>query len=92
MTLRDEINDHLIEMDESTMLMDGFDEALIGFAERINTPLLAVYDWNKMVDVLVERDGLEYEEAVEYISYNCAGAWVGDRTPMILYPFPHRDA
>ena len=92
MTLRDEINVYLSDLDESVLLMDGFDEAIIGFAERINTPLLAIYDWEKMVDILITRDGMEYEEAVEYISYNCMGAWVGERTPMImLHPFPHRD-
>ena len=93
MALRDEINTYLEELDENVLLMDGFDEALIGFAERINTPLIAIYDWNKMVEVLMTRDGMEYEEAVEYISYNCLGAWVGERTPLIMmFPFPHRDA
>jgi hypothetical protein len=39
-----------------------------------------------MVGVLIERDGMEYEDAVEYISYNCMGAWVGERTPIIVVP------
>jgi hypothetical protein len=73
-------------MDESALLMDGFEEAFIGFTRRINEPLLAVYDWEKMVDVLVQRDGMDYDEAVEYIDYNCLGAWVGERTPLIVMP------
>lgn len=92
-TLRNEVHEFLSELDESVVLMDGFDDAIIGFAERINTPLLAIYDWDKMVDILMTRDGMEYEEAVEYIAYNCMGAWVGDGTPMImLHPFRHREA
>ena len=83
---REQINEQLLEMDESTLLMDGFDEAFIGFSRRINEPVLAVYSYDKMVDVLVQRDGLDYDEAVEYIDYNCVGAWVGERTPIIVMP------
>lgn len=86
MPSRDEIDEALIEMDESALLMDGFDEAFIGFSRRVNEPLLAVYSWEKMVDVLIKRDGMDYEEAVEYIDYNVIGAWVGERTPIVVMP------
>ena len=84
--LRKQINEHLESMGENALLMDGFDEALIGFSQRINEPLLAVYSWEKMVDVCIERDGMDDEEAEEYISYNCIGAWVGEQTPIIVMP------
>lgn len=86
MPTRDEIHDALMDMDESALLMDGFDEAFIGFSRRINEPLLAVYSWEKMVDLLIERDGMEYEDAVEYIDFNVLGAWVGERTPIVVMP------
>lgn len=84
MVTRAQINEYLIEMDEATLLADGFEDALIGFAQRINEPLLAVYSYNKMVDVLIERDEMTYEEATEYIDFNVVGAWVGEHTPMIV--------
>lgn len=85
--LRKRINDFFIERDEDVLLMDGFDEAFIGYSQRINEPMLAVYSWEKMVDVCVKRDGMTYDEATEYIEYNCTGAWVGERTPIIVMPF-----
>lgn len=85
--LRKRINDFFIERDESILLMDGFDEAFIGHSQRINEPMLAVYSWEKMVGVCVNRDGMTYDEATEYIEYNCIGAWVGERTPIIVMPF-----
>ena len=85
--LRKRINDFFIERDESILLMDGFDEAFIGYSQRINEPMLAVYSWEKMVDICVKRDGMTYDEATEYIEYNCIGAWVGERTPIIVMPF-----
>lgn len=84
--LRKKINNYLKNHDQSTMLMDNFDEALIGFSQRINEPLLAVYSWQKMVDLCVNRDKMSFEEAEEYIDYNCIGAWIGDQTPIIVMP------
>lgn len=81
---RKDIADALSMRDEETLLMDNFDEAFIGFSQRINEPLLAVYSYEKMVQVCVERDGMTYDEATEYIEYNCIGAWVGERTPIIV--------
>ena len=84
--LRKNINQALEQMDETALLMDGFDEALIGFSQRINEPILAVYSWEKMMSVCIYRDQMTEEEAEEYISYNCTGAWVGEKTPIIVMP------
>jgi len=73
------------ETDEEIMLMDGFEEAFIGFSRRCGQPTLATYSFDKMLQVLVERDQMDVIEAEEYISYNCAGAWMGELTPVILY-------
>lgn len=83
---RTQVLDYLEMMGEETLLMDGFDEALIGFSQRINEPFLAVYSWNKMMDTCMNRDGMTWEDAEEYISFNCIGAWVGERTPIIVMP------
>ena len=63
---------------------DGFDNAIIGVGERNNTDSMIVYDYDKMVKVLVTRDDMSYEEAEEYIDYNVIGAWIGDTTPIIV--------
>ena len=84
--IRKQINEHLENIGENALLMDGFDEALIGFSQRINEPLLAVYSWEKMMNVCMKRDGMTEDEADEYISYNCIGAWVGEQTPIIVMP------
>lgn len=76
----------LAELGEDVLLMDGFDDAIIGYSQRINDPILAVYSWDLMVKVLMERDGMSDEEAMEYIDFNCLGAWVGEQTPIIVLP------
>ncbi len=83
---RSRIDDALKEMEENTLLIDGFDEAFLGFSQRINEPTLAVYSYDGLVKVCMERDGMEWEEAVEYVDYNIVGAWVGEQTPIIVMP------
>jgi hypothetical protein len=77
----------LSNMDEDILIMDGFEDAFIGTSQRCGQPRLAVYSESKMVDVLVNRDGMDSDEALEYISYNCIGAWMGELTPVILEDF-----
>lgn len=83
-----EIRERIVELtdDPEVLLIDGFDDAIIGLSSRINEPTLAVYAWEKLVNTLVERDGLSVDDAIEYIEFNVLGAWVGDRTPIIVLP------
>lgn len=83
---RSRIDEALKEMEENTLLIDGFDEAFLGFSQRINQPILAVYSYDGLVKVCMDRDGMEWEEAVEYVDYNIVGAWVGEQTPIIVMP------
>ena len=77
------------EFNEEAVLADGFDEAFLGMVERygISAPV-ALYDKDKCFQILVDRDGMTYEEAVEYFDFNVIGAWVGEYTPMFLNVYP----
>jgi hypothetical protein len=73
--------------------IDGFDSALIGIAtvwqksgkgaERLDT---LIYNGDTLVNILMADSGMGYEEALEYISYNIEGAYVGNTTPIIVWP------
>jgi hypothetical protein len=65
------------------MFANGFEAALIGVGHQFNTQL-AVYDWDKCVDILQERDHMEYDEAIEFMDFNVLGAWVGRHTPVFV--------
>jgi hypothetical protein len=77
------LNNLLEQLEEcEALLIDGYDEALIGIGGAFNQ-LAAVYDRQKILDKLVS-EGLTVEEADEHISYNIEGAFVGERTPIIV--------
>lgn len=63
-----------------------FNEAIVGLARRCGLEAMC-YDKNKVIELLIEHEGMEYEEALERFEYNIAGAYVGDHTPVFLeYP------
>jgi len=76
-----------IDAGEPLLKMDGFDDCISGVVERIGQDPIICYDKNKVLDQMV-RDGMTYEEAVEYFEYNQIGAWVGERTPCFLITEP----
>ena len=73
------------EYNEKALICDGFDEAIIGVAERINLGPVAAYSVEKIIEILMERDEMTYEDAYEYFSYNVIGAWMGEYTPVFIY-------
>lgn len=75
------------EINPEALLCDGFDEAIIGLAERINLGPVVAYDVNKMLEIMVERDGMTYEDAMEYFDYNILGAWLGENTPVYIQTY-----
>jgi len=68
---------------DGALLADGFEDALVGFGYQFNYPV-AVYNRDKCIDILMNRDGMDDEEAIEFFDFNVAGAWVGESTPIFL--------
>ena len=77
----------IIEMNPEAIVWDGFDEAIIGYDMRESK---AVYDQAKMTDILMERDGVTYEEAIDYLGFNVFCIYVGEYTPINIHLFNKR--
>jgi len=68
---------------------DGFNKAIMGMASiwRDGSKVdVLVYDGNKMAAML-KKDGMTYDEAVEFIEFNVEGAYVGIETPVVVWPY-----
>ena len=75
-----------LQEEEDFLLADGFDDAFIGVTEpQPNRLVCAVYDSEKCINILMKRDGMSYEEAVDFFEFNITGSYMGDRTPVFLY-------
>lgn len=81
------IDPHLFPEVEGAIIFDDCNSAIIGYGSQHGHDSLIVYDYDLLVAQFV-ADGLTEEEAMEHVDYNIAGAWFGERTPIILYRFP----
>lgn len=72
------------DMNPEAIIYDGYDDAIIGMGSRINLGPVVAYDVDKIIDILVNRDGMTYEEAMEYFDFNIIGGWLGEFTPIFI--------
>jgi hypothetical protein len=68
--------------DEEIIIFDGLDEAFVGVGYQFTKPL-ACYSRKKILKIL-EKEGMNLEEAIEYFEFNIAGAYLGENTPVII--------
>lgn len=76
------------------IVLDGYDDAILGPAyiwcnsEQIE---VLVYDAEKIRKILMDRDGMTAEEVREFIEFNIECAYVGDDTPILVWPEDYYD-
>ena len=80
--------EQMADENPDALFADGFDDAILGPLRRCGQPTLVAYSYAKAVEVLMRRDGMEYEEAVEWMEFNVVGAWMGEHTPTWLCDEP----
>jgi hypothetical protein len=68
---------------EGLLKMDGYDDCLVGVVERFGEDSYFIYDKELVLEKL-QKNGMSYEEALEYYEFNQLGAYVGERTPAFL--------
>jgi hypothetical protein len=73
--------DLIIEQNpEDTFLKaDGLDEAIIGYDDQTGR---LIYSMTKIINILIEDDGMTEEDALEHYYYNIHGGYVGEQTPI----------
>jgi hypothetical protein len=69
---------------EGLLLATGYDDCLLGIAERCGQPNAAAYDAQKIARSLM-RQGMSEEEAWEFFYFNISGAYVGELTPIFIH-------
>jgi hypothetical protein len=84
MNIREQIVDEYGEEAETIMFADGFDDAIVGVGNSFGGSLCAIYDTDLIVKQCM-KDGMEYDEALEYFDFNIAGAYVGEQTPIFIH-------
>jgi hypothetical protein len=70
--------------------IQGHDNAILGpamvWADGGQHVSVLVYDAEQIRENLMKRDGMSFEDAREYIEFNIEGAYLGVRTPVLVWP------
>lgn len=80
----DAFEEALDEKGETAFHYIGLEAALLGEVERNGMPAVLCYSRERIVVILMERDGMTRKDAEEFIEYNIEGASIGERTPVLL--------
>ena len=75
------------EMADSILLAVGLDDAFIGLTAD---SLTAVYSYEKVLTILMERDGMDREGAIEFFDFNIGGAYVGPCGAIFMHEYERR--
>jgi hypothetical protein len=90
--------EEIADINPDALVCDGFDEAIIGMAERINLGPVVAYSVDKIIEILMKDmevdeedleegdsiENLKYQMAYEHFEYNIRGAWMGEFTPVFI--------
>lgn len=74
----------LAELNPAALTADGLELGLLGYTLPYFRDSLAVYDVDRCLAILQERDGMSAEGAAEFFEFNTAGAWAGNGTPLYV--------
>ena len=65
------------------------DKAIIGttltYQEGERVPVF-VYSGDQVVSILMDRDGMGRDDAIDFIDFNIEGAYIGKDTPLLVWP------
>ena len=51
--------EEISELNPEAMMADGFDDAILGMCIQFGAEPLVAYDYEKCLNILMERDGME---------------------------------
>tara|TARA_R110000824_G_C14929363_1_gene648554 strand:+ start:121 stop:381 length:261 start_codon:yes stop_codon:yes gene_type:complete len=76
--------EEISELNPDAMLADGFDKAILGMCIQFGGEPIVAYDYEKCIQILIDRDKLGRTEALDFMEFNVVGAYVGLNTPVFI--------
>ena len=72
------------EFAEGAIILDGLDDAIMGIAEEFGNGYRIVYSKSKIFGILMDRDGMTEEEAIEFYEYNILGLYASPQNAIFF--------
>ena len=81
-------------MNDDTLMIEGLDHCLIGTCMTFHGDMLVerhIYDGIAIVAHLMTEEGMSEDEAFNYVDTEMVGVYVGETTPIIMWPVVDED-
>ena len=81
-------------MNNDLLKIEGFDKAIIGACMTWHGDMLVervIYDGPTIASMLMGNGGMTEEEAQDHIDFNIIGAYVGEASPIVMWPATAED-
>jgi hypothetical protein len=72
----------IAHIEKEQIKADGFDEAIIGQEYHDGR---YVYSIERILEILMLRDDMTMDDAMDFFSFNIGGAYVGEMTPLYIW-------
>jgi hypothetical protein len=72
----------LDDIAEGAVLLEGFDDCILGISEQFGEDVRVIYSKEKILDKLSEE--MTVEEAIEFYEFNILGGYFGEQNPIFL--------
>jgi hypothetical protein len=72
------------EINPEALLADGFNDAILGMCLQFGQEAVVAYDYEKCLEILENRDGMNREDGIDYMEYNVIGSYMGMYTPVFI--------
>ena len=76
--------DEIADINPEAMLADGFDDAILGMCIQFGAEPIVAYDYEKCLNILMDRDGMNRTDAIDFMEFNVIGSYVGLHTPVFI--------
>tara|TARA_R110000824_G_scaffold266851_1_gene455873 strand:- start:871 stop:1131 length:261 start_codon:yes stop_codon:yes gene_type:complete len=76
--------EEIAELNPEAMMADGFDDAILGLCKQFGTEPLVAYDYEQCIQILMDRDSMTRDEALDFMEFNVIGSYVGMHTPVFI--------
>ena len=70
------------DLEKDTVLLDGLDSCIIG---KEYSRGVALYSIERIIEVLMIRDNLELDQAIEFFDTNIGCAYMGEKSPVFCW-------
>tara|TARA_R100000231_G_scaffold128562_1_gene99666 strand:- start:274 stop:531 length:258 start_codon:yes stop_codon:yes gene_type:complete len=79
MDIREELVDR--SGNDEMLFTDGYDDAIIGYTDSG----VAVYSIESIIMIMITKEDMTHEDALDHFYYNVACSYVGEYTPIYVH-------